>query len=184
MAGLLQRLFAEPPPSPPVVATGRLLLRPLDARDLGALAAIYGDAAVTRYLQAGPYDAVSGRRVARALLRRARRRPAGGTGTLGVVERRSGRLVGTCGLQPLAAAGRIELSYVLGRPWWGRGYATEAAGALMRHGFDALDLDELVAVVHPDNAASRRVVEKLGFGYEGLLVCYGGLYPCFARGRR
>lgn len=56
----------------------------------------------------------------------------------------------------------IAISYVLGRASWGRGIATEAARRLLRHAFEVNRLDRVMAVIVADNAASRRVLEKLG----------------------
>ena len=62
-----------------------------------------------------------------------------------------------------------EHGYGLGRTWWGRGLMTEACRALLRHGFEDLDLEVIYARVDPANRPSVRVVEKLGFTYEGTL---------------
>lgn len=65
--------------------------------------------------------------------------------------------------------GAYSLGYVLARPYWGRGYMTEAAGCALDYAFDALNA-ELVSIMHyPFNARSKRVIEKLGFRYEGTL---------------
>jgi len=56
----------------------------------------------------------------------------------------------------------IAISYVLRRASWGQGIATEAARRLLRHAFEVLRLDPVMAVIMADNAASRRVLEKLG----------------------
>ena len=84
-------------------------------------------------------------------------------------EKATGAVVGDCGLPPLELRGPdVELGYRLGRSHWGRGLATDAATACLRAGFEELGLDRIVAVAHPDNAVSRRVLEKIGFVYEGL----------------
>ncbi len=70
-------------------------------------------------------------------------------------------LVGGAGLSPVGAG--FELGYWIGRPFWGRGYATEAASALVGLGFSALSLDEVEALVFGENPASVRVLEKIGF---------------------
>lgn len=70
-------------------------------------------------------------------------------------------LVGGAGLS-LAEAG-FELGYWISRSCWGRGYATEAASALVDLGFAALSLEELTALVFGENPASVRVLEKIGF---------------------
>ena len=56
----------------------------------------------------------------------------------------------------------VEIGWRLARPYWGNGYATEAAGAAMSFGFDDLGLDEIVSFTVPANDRSRRVMERLG----------------------
>ena len=61
----------------------------------------------------------------------------------------------------------IEVGYILKRAAWGRGIATEARGRLLRFGFEATDLDEIVAITDPDNVASQHVLLKCGLRSEG-----------------
>jgi ribosomal-protein-alanine N-acetyltransferase len=84
----------------------------------------------------------------------------------GVVEKSTGRLIGWCGLGPLEfAPSEIEIYYGLSASHWGRGFATEAAGALLRHGFKTIGLARITALVKPANIASQKVIEKLGLIY-------------------
>jgi [ribosomal protein S5]-alanine N-acetyltransferase len=86
-----------------------------------------------------------------------------------VTDRANGTVMGDAGLIHYAHRGpEIELAYRLAKPYWGKGYATEAARAWVRHGFDELGLDRIVAVTHPENAASQRVLEKVGMRYERM----------------
>lgn len=86
-----------------------------------------------------------------------------------IVEKESGRLVGSAGLTRLDAARRCaELGYVLHRDVWGRGYATELSSALLRFGFQEAGLERIHAYCSRGNDASRRVLEKLGMRYLGL----------------
>ncbi len=76
----------------------------------------------------------------------------------------NGDHVGCCGLKPCdAAPGALELGFHLRPEHWGRGYATEAARSVIDHAFAALGATALFAGHHPQNAASRRTLEKLGF---------------------
>jgi 8-oxo-dGTP diphosphatase len=96
------------------------------------------------------------------------RRAAGEEYAFAIVDDADG-LVGMCGLSDIAReAGRAELGYWIGRPYWGRGYASAAVAQLVRTAFDALGLVELEAHALADNAASRRVLEKAGFTFVGL----------------
>ena len=84
-----------------------------------------------------------------------------------VVEKGGGRLVGLCGF--FDVLGKVDFGYLLARDCWGRGYATEAGRAALRHGFGGLNFKEGVARATPENQASRRVLEKLGFEVRGLV---------------
>ncbi|MFN3388318.1 MAG: GNAT family N-acetyltransferase, partial [Allosphingosinicella sp.] len=81
------------------------------------------------------------------------------------------RFIGVVGLVP--GGEEAELGYWLGRPWWGRGYATEACAALVSHAFGPLALRALVSGCFSDNPASAAVLRKLGFAQtgEGTLFC-------------
>jgi [ribosomal protein S5]-alanine N-acetyltransferase len=57
---------------------------------------------------------------------------------------------------------------------WGQGYATEAGSAVRDEAFDRLELESIVAVHHPENAASGRIMEKLGMAFEGDVVARNG----------
>lgn len=84
-----------------------------------------------------------------------------------VVEKESNQLIGTCGLAHQRDGGLpIEFGYSLARAYWGRGYATEAAGACLRYVFEHLPLPELIARFDSRNVASQRVLEKIGFVYQ------------------
>ena len=88
-----------------------------------------------------------------------------------VTDRANGTVMGDAGLIHYAHRGPdVELAYRLAKPYWGKGFATEAARAWVEHGFDELTLDRIVAVTHPENVASRRVLEKVGMRYERMTV--------------
>jgi ribosomal-protein-alanine N-acetyltransferase len=76
-----------------------------------------------------------------------------------------GPLIGWAGLQYLPETDEIEVGYLLGKGYWGRGLATEAARSSVRFGFDDLGIETIVGVVHPENIASQRVLEKAGLAY-------------------
>ena len=101
-----------------------------------------------------------------------------------VLERDTGAPVGWCGLRGLAAEGAADLGYRCLQARWGRGYATEAGAACVRYGFEVLGLDHLIAQVMPENVASARVLEKLGFAAVGETRCAGmpATRYCLTRG--
>ncbi|MGH9594201.1 MAG: GNAT family N-acetyltransferase, partial [Bryobacteraceae bacterium] len=78
----------------------------------------------------------------------------------------SGELAGFCGIQPLAGTEEIEIGWWLAKAHWGHGIAIEAAREVMRDAFGRVRLPRLVAIARPENAASRRIMEKLGMAFE------------------
>jgi [ribosomal protein S5]-alanine N-acetyltransferase len=92
-------------------------------------------------------------------------------------------VIGATGLQHLGDGEEIEVGYRFLREHWGRGYATEAARAAIRFGFDELGLDRIVAVTLPTNQASRRVMEKCGMSFVGVAHVYGRTQVKYALSR-
>jgi ribosomal-protein-alanine N-acetyltransferase len=86
-----------------------------------------------------------------------------------ITERESGALAGAIGLHVEPAHNRAELGYWIGKPFWGRGYATEAGRVVIRFGFESLRLNKIHAAVFIKNPASDRVIRKLGMKWEGRL---------------
>jgi ribosomal-protein-alanine N-acetyltransferase len=81
--------------------------------------------------------------------------------------------LGWCGLFPLGHCGLVEIGYRYRAAAWGQGVASEAARAVLEHGFGPLQLDPIVAVTHPDNRASQRVLRKIGLQEAGEAFFYG-----------
>jgi ribosomal-protein-alanine N-acetyltransferase len=79
-----------------------------------------------------------------------------------------GALVGAIGLGLELDHGRAQLGYWVGRPYWGEGYATEAARELVRYAFEELGLARVYAFRFATNPASGRVLEKIGMKHEGV----------------
>jgi RimJ/RimL family protein N-acetyltransferase len=83
------------------------------------------------------------------------------------------QLLGWSGLQYLPETDEIEVGYLLGKPYWGFGLATESAQAGIEFGFGTLGLQEIVGIVHPENIASQRVLEKVGLRFVKEAVYFG-----------
>jgi RimJ/RimL family protein N-acetyltransferase len=79
----------------------------------------------------------------------------------------SGQLVGAIGLVVTGQHDRAELGYWVGKPFWGNGYATEAGRAIIRFGFESMNLNRIYASHFIRNPASGRVMEKIGMRFEG-----------------
>lgn len=149
----------------PELTTARLVLRALAATDATAVAASAGDRRVARFLVQvpSPYPIALARRWVAGRI--AWWAESGGM-TLAIAERaRPAALVGTVALRRVGH--RAELGYWLAFDSWGKGYATEAAGALVALGFAELGLERIYAQVLEGNDASVRVMTKLGFVHEG-----------------
>jgi RimJ/RimL family protein N-acetyltransferase len=84
-----------------------------------------------------------------------------------VTLRDGGELIGAIGLDLERAHARAELGYWIGVPYWGRGYATEAAAALVAHAFDVRGLNRVYAFHFTNNPGSGRVLQKIGMRHEG-----------------
>jgi RimJ/RimL family protein N-acetyltransferase len=143
------------------IETDRLHIRGWRDGDLPAIAAIYEDPEVMRYVSIGD-------RTAADLLPLYRRTYAErGYGFWALCER-DGSVVGDVGFHVYAPTDEPELGYTLARRAWGRGLATEAAGACVEALFASLPHERILALVDVRNDASLRVAEKIGFRRIGL----------------
>ena len=158
--------------------TERLLLRPMTEADLDWYAALRGDAHVMRYI--GSAGSTTRERSRERLERLVSCWAEHGLGMFSVKLRAESTPIGWAGLQPLDGSSDIEIGYGFGRAAWGRGFATEAARAILRWGFAVCALHRIVAVAYPDNDASHRVMEKLGMRYEGMRLVYGVDSVCYS----
>jgi ribosomal-protein-alanine N-acetyltransferase len=142
-----------------VLSTERLVLRPVTADDHAALLAHWTEPDVRRFLFDGA--ALSAAEVTETIEDSVRDFAAGGFGVWLIHEEGRSALVGTAGLRPLEDIG-LEIFYSLAPGSWGRGYATEAARAVVEHALGPLGLPEVLAEVDEGNAASVAVVKRLG----------------------
>jgi RimJ/RimL family protein N-acetyltransferase len=147
----------------PVLESKRLLLKPRTEADLDFVAALNADPEVMRHIAALGDPAMGREGVAARSFLHAER----GLGYWTVFARTDeSKPLGYVGLIPWRAeqeAGTAELSYRFAVRHWGQGYASEASERLVRHGLDALGLPAIAIVTHPENAASLRLAERLGF---------------------
>lgn len=152
----------------PTLTTARLVLRPFESGDAPVVQRLAGarEIADTTLNIPHPYpDGAAEAWIARHAGAWAARQAL----TLAVVEGDTGHLVGAVGLILAMPDQRAELGYWIGVPWWNRGYATEAAQALVAHGFSVLGLHRVMARHLARNPASGRVMQKLGMEREGVL---------------
>jgi RimJ/RimL family protein N-acetyltransferase len=153
------------------IATERLRLRPFGPGDLDALVAIHGDPEVVRYLYDDVRDRDALREVVEKKAHRNELRKAGDALNLAAVLAATGELVGDVVLFWHSEEHRSgEVGYIFNRAFAGRGYATEAARALLRLGFEELGLHRITGRLDARNTASARVLERLGMRREAHLV--------------
>lgn len=163
--------------------TPRLVLREFVAGDADDLHMMDGDARVMRYLANGLAPR-SPEECEASLARIARyydEHP--GYGPLHSRLRDGGSFVGACGLYRVPEGDEVEIAYRLPVSRWGRGFATEMAGAVLAHGFGTLGLARIIGLTWPENVASQRVLERIGMRREGSGEYYGREMLVFAASR-
>lgn len=144
------------------LVTERLLLRRSRPEDAEAISAYRSEPNVHRYQGWERTDPPGVRAEIEEMIGRAPGEP-GGWIQLSVEERESGRLVGDIGLNPAdGEPSVIKVGYTMSPAFQGRGYATEAVGALIGYAFDTLGADIVRAYASAENIASIRVAEKVG----------------------
>ncbi len=152
----------------PTIQTERLVLRPFEESDAAAVQRLAGarQIADTTLNIAHPYeDGMAEAWIAT----HAGQFAEGSNVVFAIVDRESDELAGAIGLKTESAIQKAELGYWVGVPYWSRGYATEASEALLAYGFEQLGLNRIAAQHFTRNAASGRVMQKIGMTYEGTL---------------
>ena len=156
-----------------VIDTGRLILRRFTLDDLHAFYQLASRPEIIRYAQSTP---VASLEEARELMKAAPFHDYAtyGYGRFACVWKESGDVIGFSGVKFVPEISDTELGYRFFPEYWGMGLATEAGRASIEFASADLGLTRLVAMVHPENVASARVVAKLGFSVEKQLR-YSGL---------
>ena len=151
-----------------IIETPRLLLRPTREADTPEIVHLLSDPAIaeTTLNIPYPYDEAKAREW---LAFQQREREAGTGYTFAIVRGEDERLLGAIDIRPNARHKKAEIGYWIGKPYWGRGYATEAVQALIRYGFEELGLNRIYAMHFTENPASGRVMQKAGMQFEGVL---------------
>jgi [ribosomal protein S5]-alanine N-acetyltransferase len=150
----------------PTLETARFVLREITPDDADATFAIMSDPRVKRYFGSLP---MTERRQAAERVERIRAAFDERSGVRwGIARRTDGALIGSCGFwRLLPEHARAEVGYELHPEAWGQGVMTEALATVLDFAFATMQLHSVEAQIHPENIASRRVLEKLGFVQEG-----------------
>jgi RimJ/RimL family protein N-acetyltransferase len=139
------------------LCTPRLRLRRPAESDAASIIAVAGDWEVARRLARIPHP------YTREHFRFFMDSVVAAEPTWAIVWRRTAQLIGVIGLHPNDSGQSAEVGYYIARPFWGQGFATEAAQVIVRTGFEVFRYVKLTSGYQADNLASGRVLEKLGF---------------------
>jgi len=148
------------------IMTDRMVLRPPTAEDVEAIAAVAGAWSVSRFTGRIPHPYRVEDAVDWVHLEAGTRARGQGLALL-MTDQTDGTVMGAVGLDWKETWPSGELGFWLGEPFRGRGLAEEAGRAVLRLAFETLGLSEVFATVHPDNTASQRVQDRLGFPPDG-----------------
>ena len=152
----------------PTIETDRLVLRPFRLADASRVQELAGAAEVAAMTQNVPHPYEDGM-AERWIASRAVAFYEGGGVFFAITLKSDGALIGSVSLGVTPQHRRGELGYWIGVPFWGQGYASEAARATVRYGLGGLGLHKITSRHFATNAASGRVLEKAGLAKEGLL---------------
>lgn len=155
----------------PRLKTPHLTLRPLQPGDAEVLYGINQGEGVLRYFPNPAPPPLE--RVQRFIAAQQVHWETYGYGNWGILPAGESDLAGWAGLQFLPELNETEVGFLLDRRCWGKGYATEAARASLQFGFERFHLDHIIALVHPENGASLRVIEKCGMRYVDTVFLWG-----------
>jgi RimJ/RimL family protein N-acetyltransferase len=154
-----------------ILTTPRLRLEPMAEAHFDELFAMNSTPEVMRYITGKPDT----RADTQAMIERVKARWAeDGFSWWSMFEQASGRFLGACGVMYLGRdeENPLELGWRLRPDAWGQGFASEAAACIAQFAFDALEAPQVCAICHPENRASRRVMERIGMHYRGGEVWY------------
>jgi len=155
----------------PTLQTASLTLRPIIPADAVALHRIYQTEGVLQYFPSTTPPPLE--KLERFVALQQEHWQKFGYGNWAVTVSGDPEIIGWAGLQFLPETSETEVGYLLDKPHWGKGYATESARACIDFGFANFDFPEIIALVHPDNVASLRVAAKCGLTVVERKVYWG-----------
>ena len=155
-----------------IIETSRLTLRYITIKDAKALIPILGDAEVMRYSIIGVHNRPRIRQfIEQRLLSYLER----GFGLYAVINKEDGEFIGYCGffVQSVGDRKEVEIGYRSAKKYWGQGYATEAAKAVLKYGRERYNFKRFVCLIDPENTRSINVAKKLGMEFEKNIIYHG-----------
>jgi ribosomal-protein-alanine N-acetyltransferase len=152
----------------PTLQTQRLVLRPMVLTDAPDIQRLAGDRDIASTTLRIPYPYEDG--MAEEWIRSRQAVFDAGEGVaFAIVGRSDASYIGGIGLVLSPPHANAEMGYWIGKPYWNRGYGTEAAGGVLRYAFEQLGLNRVYAAHFRRNPASGRIMQKIGMTYEGCL---------------
>ncbi|WNB90812.1 GNAT family protein [Bacillus sp. NEB1478] len=155
----------------PVINTDRLTLRPVQKTDAAEIFSTFSDAEALMYYGMEP---LKNEEEAFSLIEAFDKGYTSGSAIRwGITLKDEDKLIGTCGFHNWSKTDRrTELGYELNRKYWSQGYMIESLQAILHFGFNSMAFNRVAAVIRPENASSRDLVNRLGFTEEALLKEY------------
>jgi len=155
----------------PLIKTERLSLRMFEIYDFNSAFKLFNDEEVQKYLS--PENRRNRKQIKVTLKKMFERWKERGFGIWCVSEKHSGEMFGYCGFQYFDQTLNVEIVFAFLKDFWGKGFATEAANACLKFGFEELLFEKVFAVTHPENTSSCRVLEKIGLVFVDESIHYG-----------
>ncbi|MDF1609169.1 GNAT family protein [Hoeflea sp. YIM 152468] len=148
----------------PILLSKNLVLRAPHTEDIDAIAILADNPAIASMVSRIPHP--YGRADAETFVRSSSKRENGNC-VYAITDSETGKLFGCCSLESAEGGKALELGYWIGEPFWRRGIATEAVHALVDMAFRSRDIEYITASCRVINPASRRVLQKSGFQFQG-----------------
>jgi ribosomal-protein-alanine N-acetyltransferase len=151
----------------PTLTTERLILRPHTLEDAPEIKRLIGERDVAKTLLVVPHPYEDG--MAEDWISKQRERfDKGESVNFAIIHRQQGFFIGGIGLSSIDRESEIaEIGYWVGKPYWGKGYGTEAARAVLKYAFEVLKLNRIFSKHFGNNLASGRIMQKIGMKHEG-----------------
>lgn len=148
-----------------VIETERLVLRTWNDGEAEQALRIYGDAEVMRFIRA---EIMNVEQIERMLRRFNEEYERESFGLWAAFEKATGAIVGECGLHRIPETGEVEIGWLFERAAWGKGFASEAAHAILEYGFTTVKLRRIICLIDRENACSVAVANRLSFWYDRI----------------
>lgn len=149
-----------------ILETPRLILRHQVLADLDDLWALYQNPNITRYIPDAPRSREEAQEELEWHMHGHPRHSE--LGLWATIHKERSKFIGRCGLLPWDVDGvhEVEVAYTIAEEYWGQGLASEAAQAILKYGFETLNLSRLISLIEPENIGSQKVAQKMGMRLE------------------